>query len=102
MDTYVVSGLVQRFPGPKGWTYLELDAALEKVFRPLVQSRWPALVGVDCAIGETSWRGSVMPIRQGPLFITLPAPVRRALSIEVGQEVTVRVALRAPAASGGR
>jgi hypothetical protein len=95
MDTYTVAGSVARFPGPKGWFYLTLPEELEAVFRPVVRARWPALVGVRCTVGGTSWDGAIMPIQAGPLFIALPAPVRRKEHLDVGSAVTLAFALRA-------
>ena len=95
MDSHSVTGVVQRFPGPSGWFYVELPGELEVWLRPLVRGRWPALVGVRCAVGGTAWDGSVMPIKGGPLFIALPARVRRREALDVGMSVTVGFTLRA-------
>jgi len=94
METYTLSGTVQRFPGHQGWFYLEVGPDLEPLFRPIVRARWPALLGVDCAVGSTRWRGSMMPIKAGPLFIALPAKVRRVEALEVGAFVVLRFSLR--------
>ena len=94
MTPHTLSGPLQRFPGPTGWYYLPLPEALDPLFRPLVQARWPALVGVRCTVGATTWDGSIMPIRGGPLFLAFPARVRSRESLEVGTEVTVSFVLR--------
>ncbi len=94
MNPHTVSGVVKRFPGPKGWYYLEFPESLDRTLRPVVQQRWPALVGVRCTVGGTTWNGSVMPIKAGPLFIALPAGVRAKETIDVGSAVTITFALR--------
>jgi hypothetical protein len=97
MESYSVSATVQRFPGPTGWYYVELPTALDGVFRPLVRQRWPALVGLRCTVGATTWDGSMMPIKDGPLFIALPAKIRKREQLDVGSAVTVGFTLREPA-----
>lgn len=88
-DGYVVSGEVKRFPGPTGWHYLELPLDLDPELRPLVRQRWPALLSVRCTLGRTTWDGSIMPIKAGPLFIAVPARVRTSEGVVVGSAVTI-------------
>lgn len=95
MDHFTLSGVVQRFPGPKGWHYLELPEALDAALRPVVRARWPGLVGVDCAVGAAAWRGAILPVKGGFLFITLPAKVRARTGLDVGDAVTLTFTLAA-------
>lgn len=93
MDPYRVTGVIQRFPGANGWFYLELPAELGLLFRPLVGQRWPALIKVRCTVGQTSWDGSILPIKGGPLFIALPAPVRKKEALAEGSAITLTFGL---------
>lgn len=93
MSQQRVRGTVARFEGPGGWTYLPLSKRLSSVLAPLVRSTWPALLKAECTLGKTVWTASIMPIKDGPLFIALPAKVRKAEKIEVGQRITVTLAL---------
>lgn len=95
MDTFTLTGPVERFPGPKGWYYVALPDDLEAVFRPLVRARWPGLIRVRATVGSTTWSGSMMPIKGGPLFLSLPAKVRKSEAIDVGQVVIIECGLRA-------
>ncbi len=86
---YSLTAPVQRFPGPRGWFYVELPTTVGVELRPLLPRRWPALIPVRCTIGGTSWDGSIQPIHAGPLFIAIPAPVRRKEKIDVDDTVTL-------------
>ncbi len=89
MSIYQVTGPVKRFPGAYGWYYVELDEDYASDFRPLIKDRWPALLSAKFTINKTTWRSSIMPIKNGPLFIALPAKIRKVESIVEGQIVTI-------------
>lgn len=90
MNTFSVSGRVNRFPGKGGWYYVELDDALSEDFRSIIKERWPALLAAEFQINETKWKSSIMPIKNGPLFIALPAKIRKAENISEGDMVAVQ------------
>ena len=94
MNVFKVSGMVKRFLGKYGWYYVELDEGLSKDLRPLLKDRWPALLNAEFTVNKTVWKSSIMPIKDGPLFIALPAKVRKAEEIEEGQIVTIDFKLK--------
>jgi hypothetical protein len=89
MNKFQVTGTVKQFPGKYGWFYVELDESLSKDFRSIIKDRWPVLLGAEFRVNNTVWNSSIMPIQNGPLFIALPAKVRKAEHIKQGQEITV-------------
>lgn len=89
MTRFDVTGEVKRFPGKGGWYYVELGDKLSADLRPAVASTWPALLPCQLRLGDSSWKSSIMPIKDGPLFIALPAKVRKAETIMENQVVTV-------------
>ena len=93
MDEFTVRGPVERFPGENGWFYVKLSARQSAQLGPLVRSEWPALLKIRCTLGDTTWKATIMPIKDGPLFVALPAKVRKAEAIVVGQRVTLRCLL---------
>ncbi len=93
MNTFNVSGDVKRFPGKLGWHYIELNNELSEDLRPLIKDRWPALLNATFTINDTSWKSSIMPIKDGPLFIALPAKIRKAEDIVKGQNITIHFEL---------
>ena len=93
MGRFRASGRVDRFPGEHGWFYVQLDESLCRDLRPLVKDAWPALLKASSTINTTRWVSSIMPMRDGPLFIALPARVREAEGIEEGQSVTIDLEL---------
>ncbi len=88
---FSITSPVLRFEGDNGWYYVPFDEEDSESFRPLVTETWPALLKVRARIGDHAWTATVMPIKDGPLFVALTAPVRRRLGIEEGQVVTVNV-----------
>lgn len=94
MDKFKVSGQVKRFPGDYGWYYVELDEGLSKDLRPLLSNLWPALLKAEFTIDNTTWLSSIMPIKDGPLFIALPAKVRKAETIDVADKVNITFELK--------
>lgn len=91
MNNLTVSGTILRFPGPNGWYYVPLHEDQSKELRVLVKSLWPALLPATLSVGTSMWKSSIMPIKDGPLFIALPAKVRKAEGLAEGQKVTVQV-----------
>lgn len=89
MNTYEISGKVQKFLGDKGWYYIPLSEELSSDLREVVKAEWPALLAADLTVYKTSWRSSIMPIKDGPLFIALPAKIRKIEDISVGDKITI-------------
>ena len=94
MNSFTVVGTVKRFSGKYGWYFVKLDEDLSKDLRPLLKDRWPALLNAEFTVNKTVWKSSIMPIKDGPLFIALPAKVRKAEGIEEGQIVTIDFKLK--------
>jgi hypothetical protein len=94
MKKFRISGVVKRFPGQYGWYYIELSQKLSKDFRPLIKDRWPALLKASFTLRNTSWNSSIMPIKDGPLFIALPAKIRKVEDIKKGKRLSVSVEVK--------
>ncbi|HRB82693.1 MAG TPA: DUF1905 domain-containing protein [Acinetobacter johnsonii] len=94
MNNFKVSGKIKRFPGKYGWYYVELNEGLSKDLRPLLASLWPALLKAEFRIDKTIWQSSIMPINYGPLFIALPAKIRKAEGLDVGNKVIIYFVLK--------
>lgn len=88
---FSVKNTVKRFPTKHGWYYIEIDEQISKDLRPVLKGVWPALLRSRFTIRETVWSSSIMPIKNGPLFIALPAKVRKEQNITIGDEVVVSV-----------
>jgi Domain of unknown function (DUF1905) len=94
MNVFCVKGRVKRFPGKYGWHYVELDRQLSEDLRPLIKNTWPALLRASFRVNSTKWDSSIMPIKDGPLFIALPVKVRKAEHIDEGLRITVTFDLK--------
>lgn len=78
MSNLSIKNVVKRFPGQYGWYYVEVDEDISKDLRPILKNLWPALLKAQFTLGKTTWNSSIMPIKDGPLFIALPAKVRKS------------------------
>lgn len=50
-------------------------------------------VPVEASIGETVWRTTLFPTKEGPYLLALKAKVRQAEGIREGQSVHIRLKL---------
>jgi hypothetical protein len=91
--TFFVHGVVKRFPGQAGWYFIQLPKDLNNDLRPLLKGLWPALLKARFTLNNTTWESSIMPIKDGPLFIALPSKVRKAEKIDIDQSITVQAVL---------
>jgi hypothetical protein len=89
MNSFVIRGKVKRFSGKYGWYYVELDRALSEELRPLLTGSWPAFLKARFNINKTSWRSSIMPIKNGLLFIAIPAKIRKSEGISENSDVEI-------------
>lgn len=90
---FSVYNIVKRFPGKYGWYYIELAEDVSKDLRPILKGVWPALLKAEFTLNQTTWESSIMPIKDGPLFIALPSKIRKAEDIDVDQIIKVDVEL---------
>ena len=86
---FSVNSIVKRFPGKYGWYYIELEEDISQDLRPILKGLWPALLKARFTLNKTTWESSIMPIKDGPLFIALPSKVRKAEAIDVDQTIKV-------------
>lgn len=93
MNNFSINEVVRKFPGPNGWYYVPLSDELSADLRPLMKNRWPALLNAQFKLNNTEWKSSIMPIKDGPLFIALPAKVRKAENIVEGSNITINFKL---------
>lgn len=91
---FKVTGQVKRFPGKGGWYYVELSQDLSQDLRPLLKDKWPQLLSAKFKINSTSWDSSIMPIKDGLLFIALPAKIRDTQNIKLDDRVSISVKLK--------
>lgn len=94
MNEFSISGQVERFPGENGWYYVALNEGLSKDLRPLLKNTWPALLNAEFKINNTSWQSSLMPIKDGPLFVALPVKIRKTENINTGDQVRISVKIK--------
>lgn len=90
-EPFSVTSEVLRFDGENGWFYVPFDDDTSELLRPLVTDKWPALLKVRAQLDGVRWTATVMPIKDGPLFVALTAPIRKQLGIAEGHEVSIAI-----------
>lgn len=79
---------VKVFPGPVAWVYVEVPSSVAEVLSDL-GTMGHRFLPLDVKVGKTSWRTSLLPLKNGEKFIALKKEVRKAEGIEVGDMVRV-------------
>ncbi|ETT28822.1 DUF1905 domain-containing protein [Rhodococcus aetherivorans] len=85
------SGIVEVFPGPGGWHYVDVPA---RIVEAVTSVSVRGLIPVRARMGGTEWDTSLQPRGDGRHFLALKRSVRAAESVEVGDTVTITVAER--------
>lgn len=84
-------GQVGVFDRPGGWHFVPVPEALTHRYGHLADR---GLIAVQAQVGSSSWRTSLLPMGDGTHFLALPATVRRAQHLRVGDPVDVVVVPR--------
>jgi hypothetical protein len=88
------SGAMWFWKGPAPWYFVtvpEQDCGELKAASALVTYGW-GMIPVAVEIGETGWKTSLFP-KDGRYVVPVKAWVRKAEGLEVGDTVTVRLAV---------
>lgn len=91
-----VSGAAFEWRGPAPYVFVALDAEAAAAVHAVaaVASYGWGCITVTAQVGETTWTTSLMP-RNGGYLLPLKLAVRQAESIELGDRLTIRLALTA-------
>ena len=88
-----MTGAVELFPGLGGWYSVAVPPEVSAACVPFAER---GLVPVEALGNGIQWNTSLMPKRDGTQFVPLNARGRRALQVDVGDTVELRVRLRSP------
>lgn len=81
-----IAGTVKRFKGKGGWYYIPVPK--KSIPEDLPKNRNGFIPG-EFSLNETTWKSSLLPMGDGGLFVALKKEVRKAQSIDVGDEVKI-------------
>jgi Domain of unknown function (DUF1905) len=94
MDHLTFTGEIWFWRGPAPWHFVtvpdEQSRELEAT-SPMVSYGW-GMIPVAAQVGATSWTTSLFP-KDGRYIVPVKARVRRAEKLDVGDTVTVRLAV---------
>lgn len=90
-DSYSVGGRVAIFPQAGGWHYVVVPKKYTEITKPLADR---GLVAVTATLGKSSWNTSLLPMGDGTQFIALPAKIRKAENVSLGQNIKLTFVLR--------
>ena len=92
---FTIQGKVVRYTvEPASWYFVYVDDETTRVIRAArTKTVGFQYVPVEANIGETTWRTTLFPTKEGPYLLALKAKVRQTEGIREGQSVTVRLKL---------
>jgi hypothetical protein len=86
-----VRGEVKVFQVENPWIYVSVPEEHTEATRHLADR---GLVAITATLGTSEWNTSLMPMGDGTQFIPLPAKVRKAEKVDVGDNVNINFVLR--------
>lgn len=89
--TFTIKQTVEVFPQQGGWHYVRAPKKITDQLKFLTDR---GLIAITARIGKYSWKTSLLPYGDGTHFIALPAKVRNAEHIHVGDLVSISFQLR--------
>lgn len=92
---FTIQGKVVRYTvEPASWYFVYIDDDTTRAIR-VARTKTVGFqyVPVEASIGETTWRTTLFPTKEGPYLLALKAKVRQTEGIREGQSVTVRLKL---------
>lgn len=90
-EVFTVSNTVELFPQKGGWYFVRVPKKYTKMTKDLADR---GLVAITATVGGSSWKTSLLPIGDGTQFIALPAKVRKAEKINLGDTIEMSFVLR--------
>ena len=87
------SGVIEVFPecDTPWWTVL----VPQEISRPYKEfSNNFGFIAITAKVGKSSWPTSMMPYGDGTYFVAVPAKVRKANDIKLGDEVLIEFEIR--------
>lgn len=86
------SGIVEMFADCNmPWWFVRVPKNMSQPYKDLADR---GLIAVNATIGRTTWPTSLMPYGDGTHFVPVPAKVRKADNIQLGDEITVEFEIR--------
>jgi hypothetical protein len=86
------SGIVEIFDKEKmPWWFVRVPKELSRPYENLADR---GLIAVTVHIGKSTWQTSLLPYGDNTHFIPLPAKVRKANNIKLGDEISVQFEIR--------
>ena len=86
------SGIVEIFDKDNmPWWFVRVPKELSSPYEILADR---GLIAVTARVGKNSWQTSLLPYGDGTHFIALPAKVRKANDIKLGDKISVEFEIR--------
>lgn len=90
---FIIEDKVVKYPGAGGWYFVEVSNNDSVALKQLSEFDVPKVgfgyIKVRAKIGQTAWKTTLFPQKDGPYLVAIKASVRRAEKIEEGDKVRV-------------
>lgn len=74
------------------WHIVHVPTKISRPYKPLARNF--GFIPVALRVGKSSWSSSFMPAGDGTHIIAVPAKVRKANDIKLGDEITIEFKIR--------
>jgi hypothetical protein len=84
-------GKVWKYPGFGGWHFFTIGKTLSSRIKKMNQAprRGFGSIHVKAKIGNTEWKTSIFPTKEGTYLLAIKAEVRKRENITIGDTITV-------------
>lgn len=89
---FAFTGKVWKYEGPAGWYFVYVDEKVSEEIRQIssgVKKVGFGFIPVHATIGETSWKTTLFPTKEGPYLVAIKAGIRKKERVGEGDEVKI-------------
>ena len=87
------NGIVETFPEcDTPWWFVRVPNKISQPYKSLAKNF--GFIAVTLNVGQSSWQSSLMPHGDGEYFIALPAKIRKANDIALGDKISIEFEIR--------
>jgi Domain of unknown function (DUF1905). len=82
------SGVVEIFPEcDTPWWFVNVPTKISRSYKPLAGHF--GFIAITISVGKSSWQSSLLPNGDGEYIIALPAKIRKANNIQLGDKISI-------------
>ena len=93
-EIFSIQGKVWKYSGPAGWYFVYVPKKeSEGIKKKSLVTVGFGFVPVQVTVGESTWKTTLFPTKEGPYLLSIKANIRKLESIYEGDEISVKFML---------